>query len=84
MGVFGRFEHPAPLTATDVVESDENVSGIDAEKATTGIREDSNVPVRQHHFHPDAERAVVRKMDWRIPPLLGFLCMRSSIHICSH
>ena len=81
MGVFGRFEHPTPLTATDVVESDENVSGIDAEKATTGIREDANVPVRRHHSHPDAERAVVRKMDWRIPPLLGFLCMRSSRHI---
>ena len=76
MGLFGKLERPAPPTATDFVESDGNPPGIDVEKATTGIQEDANVPVHQHHVHPDAERAVVCKMDWRIPPLLGFLCMR--------
>ena len=75
MGILGRFERSAPPTATDFVEPNGNVPGTDAEKATTGIQEDVNAPTPQQHVLPDAERAVVRKLDWRIPPLLAVLCM---------
>ena len=83
MGLLKKFERTAPATVTDhVEESDGITSMVDAEKAVAGIPGDTNAPEHQHHVHPDAERAVVRKMDWRIPPLVGALCRSQSLCPC--
>lgn len=75
MGLLKKFERIAPATITDPIEESDGITSmVDAEKAITRIQGDTDAPERQHHVHPDAERSVVRKMDWRIPPLVGALC----------
>ena len=78
MGLFGRFERSAPATVTDFVEDSDGTAPevVDAEKGTVGVQENSGAPLPQHHVHPDAEKAVVRKLDWRLPPLVSVLCTR--------
>ena len=71
----GLFSKP-PATVTDPVEdSDSSPTRIDSEKAAIDLQEDINAQPVHHHVHPEAERALVRKLDWRVPPLVAALCM---------
>ena len=38
------------------------------------LRESAVTQLSSHHVNPEIEKAVVRKLDWRVPPLLGALC----------
>ena len=83
MGFFGRFGRVAPATTTDYVEeSDGKAPEIDAEKNAVDFQENINPPAHRHHVHSDAEKAVVRKLDWRLPPLVGVLC--TILRSCSY
>ena len=81
MGVFSKLERHPPATKTDFVEdSSEKPTPADVEKVgEAGLVEDSARP--SHHVHPEAERAVVRKLDWRVPPLVAALCMNKKYYI---
>lgn len=83
MGLLKKFERKAPATIPDRVEDSDGITSmVDAEKAVADTQGDIDAPEQQHHLDPDAERAVVRKMDWRIPPLVGALCRSQSLCPC--
>ena len=78
MGFLSRFVHAPPPTATDFVEEDKDKPQIDAEK--TGLHEellDSTTHTHQRHVVPEIERRVIRKMDFRIVPLVTALYVLS-------
>lgn len=82
MSLLKKFERGALATTTDLIEKPDGITSVvDAEKAAAAIQEDVNAP-GHHHVHPDAEKAVVRKMDWRIPPLVSALCRNQSLCSC--
>lgn len=68
-------ESTAPDTVTDYIEDAPTAIAIDEEKGHSEPHEDTAAPVASHHVDPAIEKAVVRKLDWRLPPLLGALCM---------
>ena len=72
MGILGKIGHDEPPTVTDY-PGHHDISTIDAEKAEAGVLEDG--VVHEHHVNTEAERAVVRKMDMRVVPLVSLLCM---------
>jgi len=75
MSFSSKREGTAPATATDYIEDAPTAIAIDEEKGHSELDEDTAVPVTSHHVDPAIEKAVVRKLDWRVPPLLGSLCM---------
>ena len=80
MGLWKKVERSAPPTTTDYVEGDdEKSSSADVEKygQSSDMKEDGPQP---HHVHPDIEKRVVRKLDYRVVPLVSALCLFSTIH----
>lgn len=79
----GLFSKPgsavSPPTTIDYAE--EQTGGhyaSDAEKVIEGSQVENSVQSPNHHINPEAEKAVVRKLDWRVPPLVVALCMPPS------
>ena len=62
-------------TATDLRDNGAPAapdSSIDAEKVVSDNLEESGGG--QHKMDPELEKRVVRKLDWRVPPLVSGLC----------
>ncbi|KAI9810332.1 MAG: hypothetical protein M1827_006299 [Pycnora praestabilis] len=83
MGFFSKLQHDPPPTTTDYVERlEESPLGIDVEKNVKEVQLDDAGKNRagqsqQHHVDPEAERRVVRRLDWRVPPLVGAMYLLS-------
>jgi len=75
MGFLSKRERIAPAITTDNIEDAPAITSIDAEKGHGALHESAAAPVSSHRVDPEIEKAVVRKLDWRVPPLLGALCM---------
>ena len=73
MRIWSKVERSAPPTATDLADEKRASSfQSDPEKSTHGLS-DQEVP-HSHHVDPDLEKRVIRKMDWRVVPLVAALC----------
>lgn len=71
MGFLKKVEHPAPPTTTDYVE--QLSPSDDVEKNSPSV--DTNSGVQEpHHANPQLEKRVIRKLDFRVVPLLSALC----------
>lgn len=80
MGLFTKFARDPPPTTTDSVEEQTGRHfESDAEKVIEGSQVENGVQPHNHHVHPEIERAVVRKLDWRVIPLVLALCMPPSL-----
>lgn len=80
MGFFSKLSRAPPPTTTDYVEEQTGGTfGSDAEKVIEGSQVENKAQPPNHHVHPEAERAVVRKLDWRVPPLVVALCKPSCL-----
>ena len=75
MGLLSRFEREPPATTTDYVEEVVPSPPLDVEKARGETQDEGNPAGHHHHFDPEAEKRVVRKLDWRVTPLVSALCM---------
>ena len=76
MGLLSRSERDPPPTTTDYVEDEKRVSAeADVEKAAAGVELEAHREV--HHHDSVAEARVVRKLDRRVPVLLGALYLLS-------
>ena len=76
MGLLSRFKRDPPPTTTDYVEDEKRVSAeADVEKVAAGVELDAHREAHQHD--PVAEARVVRKLDCRVPVLLGALYLLS-------
>ena len=75
MGLFSRFNSTAPPTAINVIEDNAHIpSALDLEKHHTGTSTLETVPGTQNqNGRPDVEKRVIRKMDFRIVPLVTAL-----------
>jgi hypothetical protein len=65
MGIFSK--KVPPPTSTDLVEEDAAMH----EKNMPSQLENAHP---QPHIDPEMEKRVVRKLDWRVPPLVATLC----------
>ena len=74
MGFFSKVGKPAPSTANDPAALD-IATHSDPEKQVVGEIEAGNDSPIVPHVTPDMEKAVVRKMDKRLVPLVMGLCM---------
>lgn len=62
------------MTMTDLVKNDEEIGhGPDVKKQV--VEEGNGVFKCDNQINPDAEKVVVRKLDWRIVTLLVVLCL---------
>lgn len=74
MGFLGKFQRAPPPTSTDPVEDQTTSLPLDLEKTDVqGNEIESTIQSHEHHVLPDIERRVVRKMDFRIVPLVTSL-----------
>ena len=80
MGLLSKFERQPPATTTDYVEEAVASSPVDVEKAHVEMQDEGNAVVHHHHIDPEAEKRVVRKLDWRVTPLVSALCMSKIFH----
>lgn len=67
MGFLERQELP-----DDVIQTAPNA---DVEKIAVPAHEEKPPTVTLPAIDPELERRVVKKLDWRVPTLLGFFCM---------
>lgn len=68
-------EHAPLPTVIDHVEGQGiNPPNMDVENRERPINDESAVQSSHSHIDLNVERAVVRKLDWRVPTLLGVLC----------
>lgn len=72
MGFLNKLTQDAPPTTTDYVEDGTGTASRDVEKST-GETTTAAGP-HHHHVYPEAEKRVVRKLDWRVPTLVSALC----------
>ncbi len=80
MGVFSKSKVNPPPTTTDYAEgidlspdrvnTEQGIEHFDAEHTKEAGGGQAH---RRHHVDPEAERRVVRKLDWRVPPLVATL-----------
>lgn len=78
MGFLSRYQRAAPPTTTDPLEDKPTSLPLDLEKIhAQGNEVESTIPSHEHHVLPDTERKVVRKMDFRIIPLVTALYVLS-------
>ena len=69
-----KFQHVPPPTSTDPVIDQTTSPALDLEKIhARGIEVDSTSQSHEPHVLPDTERKVVRRMDFRIVPLVTAL-----------
>lgn len=67
--------HAPPPTVIDHVEDQAKHSPkIDVANRGQTIEPKNAIQLSRPPIDRDAERAVVRKLDWRVPTLLGVLC----------
>jgi len=74
MGLLNKFARDPPATTTDYVEDDTGTASRDIEKSTGAARVETATGPHPHHVYPEAEKRVVRKLDWRVPTLVSALC----------
>lgn len=74
MGFLDRFARDAPPTTTDYVEDGTGTVSRELEKGPDGAKVEPATGPHHHHVYPEAEKRVVRKLDWRVPPLVSALC----------
>ena len=78
MAFFRKFQTALPPTSTDAVTDPTTSPVLDPEKSEVQGKEiEAIVQAREHHVHPEMERKVVRKMDFRIIPLVTALYVLS-------
>ena len=65
------FFRSVPVTVTDCVEKDQG----DINKAEGVLQENATHPAQHDRVDPDAEKAVVHKLDWRVVTLLYVMCI---------
>lgn len=71
MGLLGKFQRTPPPTSTDPVNDQTTYPSFDPEKSyVRGHDVESLHQSHDRHFLSDTERKVVRKMDFRIVPLV--------------
>lgn len=74
MGFLAKVQRTPPPTSTDPVKDQTTSSPLDLEKThVRGNEVESSVQSHEPHVLPDTEREVVRKMDFRIVPLVTAL-----------
>lgn len=78
MGFLNKLAPDAPPTTTDYVEDGTGTASRDVEKSTGEARATTTVGPHHHHVYPEAEKRVVRKLDWRVPTLVSALCTPAS------
>lgn len=79
MGIFGR-GNPSPATGVGEANAPSVATSTDPEKPSIeDRREDSQDGVVANNIDLEAERRVVRKLDWHVPPLVTALCMCSPL-----
>ncbi|KAL8707525.1 MAG: hypothetical protein Q9220_007467 [cf. Caloplaca sp. 1 TL-2023] len=71
MKLFEKAARPAPPTATDHVTK--GSSSEDLEKPAHGFGVEVNGGQELHHVHPEVEKRVIRKLDFRVVPLVSAL-----------
>ncbi|MCJ1474138.1 hypothetical protein MMC13_002796 [Lambiella insularis] len=77
MGLLSKLEHVPPPTTTDSVEEAAPSPANDEEKGHTGLLVAENILQQHHHADPEAEKRVVRKLDFRVTPLVTALYLVS-------
>ena len=78
MAFFRKFQTSLPPTSTDAVTGPTISPVLDPEKSGVQGKEIEAIgQAREHHVLPDTERKVVRKMDFRIIPLVTALYVLS-------
>lgn len=78
MGFLSKFQRAPPPTSTDPMKDQTTSLPLDLEKShVQGDEVESTIPSHEHHVLPDIERIVVRKMDFRIVPLVTSLYILS-------
>lgn len=88
MGLLGKYQRAPPTTSIDPVKDQTTSLPFDLEKSHVQRNEvESTIPSHEHHVLPDIEKKVVRKMDFRIVPLVTALYVlafldRSNIGKC--
>ena len=76
MGFLSKFQRDPPPTTTDYVKDEKGMNAEDdIEKKAAGTELEN--PRESHHHDPAAEARVVRKLDYRVPVLLGALYLVS-------
>lgn len=74
MGWWSKIECSVPPTITYYVEGEQKTSSNeDVEKNGQSLHRKGEVQ-EHHHVHPDIERRVVRKLDFRVVSLVTALC----------
>ena len=73
MKAFSRMSKKPPSTATDFVSPEKGSPPGDPEKKGSELELATSFRERRHHVVPEIERRVVRKMDFRIVPLVTAL-----------
>ncbi len=74
MGFLTKFARDPPATTTDYVQDGNETALRDIEKSTAGTEVKTATLPHHHHVDPEAEKRVVRKLDWRVPTLVSALC----------
>lgn len=74
MGFLKKFVRDPPATTTDYVQDGNETVLRDIEKSTAGTEVRTATLPHYQHVHPEAEKRVVRKLDWRVPTLVSALC----------
>lgn len=78
MGILGKYQRAPPPTSTDPVKDQTTSLPLDLEKShVQGNEVESAVQSDERHVLPNSERKVVRKMDFRIVPLVTALYILS-------
>ncbi|MCJ1399258.1 hypothetical protein MMC11_002460 [Xylographa trunciseda] len=77
MGLLSKFERDPPATTTDYVDEAVPSPPVDVEKARGEVQEEGSALAHHHHVDPEAEKRVVRKLDWRVTPLVSALYLVS-------
>ena len=73
MGFPSKFARTPPPPATDFVEDEKASQGLDPEKLGAQSELEAATQPHQRHVVPEIERRVIRKMDFRIVPLVSAL-----------
>ncbi|KAL2057966.1 hypothetical protein ABVK25_001583 [Lepraria finkii] len=73
MGFPSKFARAPPLTAPDFVGNEKASPGLDPEKSSANDEPEAFTQSHQRHVVPEIERRVIRKLDFRVVPLVTAL-----------
>lgn len=74
MGIFSRKAPPPTTVDMGDATDPSNHPVVDPEKVDKDVQLENNILPAHSRIDPEAERRVVRKLDWHVPPLVAFLC----------